>query len=89
MDIVAVGFDPPSDTHPWAIDEGFQYEVWTDDDHLLALTYGAVSSTTQNSPARVTVILDENGDLVLEYPQVNFSTSPGLVLEDCQALFGP
>ena len=83
-----MGFDEPAVTEPWAIEEEFQYEIWTDDDRTLALTYGAASSSTQNSPSRITVILDEQGNLVLEYPSVNFSTSPGLVLQDCQALFG-
>ncbi|MCB9761770.1 MAG: redoxin domain-containing protein [Alphaproteobacteria bacterium] len=87
VEIVGVGFDPPSETGPWVAEEGFQYEIWTDDARTLALTYGAATSATQSSPSRVSVILDAQGDVALEYPRVNFNAHPAEVLEDCQVLF--
>jgi peroxiredoxin len=69
-------------------DEGFQYEVWKDDGAQLSQYYGAMSGPV-GSPARITKVLDANGNLILEYPQVLVGTHPQDVLEDMQALFGP
>ena len=69
----------------------FQYELWTDDAaRTLALYYGSVFSATTFQAGRVTRLLDENGDLVLEYDTLGgLATHPQKVLEDCEALFGP
>lgn len=72
----------------WVASEGFQYEVWKDDDGQLGQYYGAMTGPT-GSPARITKVLDADGTLILEYPQVNVGTHPQNVLEDMQALFGP
>jgi peroxiredoxin len=84
-----VGFDAPSKMQTWAEEEGFQYDVWTDGDRTLAVTYGAASSTSSNYADRITVLLDANGDLLLEYVEdVVVGTHPAQVLEDCQILIG-
>ncbi|MCB9745208.1 MAG: redoxin domain-containing protein [Alphaproteobacteria bacterium] len=88
VEIVGVGFDPPSETAPWVEDEGFPYEIWTDgEDHTLALTYGAADSASDRTPDRVTVILDAEGVLALEYDVTDISAHPAAVLEDCRILF--
>lgn len=69
------------------MEEGFQYEVWKDDDGDLGMYYGALSSPTGN-PSRITKVLDANGTLILEYQQVSTGTHPAQVLEDMQTLFG-
>lgn len=84
-----MSFAGPVVNTAWILDQGFQYEVWTDEDRTLALHYGAVAKVTDIIPDRVTKILDGNGDLVVEYPAVAVGTHPGEVLEDCQTLFGP
>jgi peroxiredoxin len=68
-------------------EEEFQYEVWTDVDRTLALTYGAATSADARRPLRITVLLDENGDLLLSYEDVRVGTNPNELLEDCEALF--
>jgi peroxiredoxin len=89
VDVVAVHFGSTSLASTWIDDQEFQYEVWTDDDKTLALHYGAAASTGAFVPDRVTVILDEQGEWLLEY-----TTGTGVVshtadvLADCQALFG-
>jgi peroxiredoxin len=89
VQIVAVGFDSPADNQAWAVDEEYTYEIWTDDNHTLAFTYGSVTSKSASTPGRVTVMLDGQGDLVLEYAAgLNISTHPEEVLADAQALFG-
>ncbi len=74
----------------WVEEESFQYDVWTDtSERTLAQHYGAVDSSLALFPARVTMLLDRNGDLLLEYvDDVRVGTHPDQVLEDCQALFG-
>ncbi len=84
-----MGFDPPADTAAWVEREGFPYEVWTDDDRTLALTYGAASSASANYPARITVLLDADGALLLEYTDnLSLGEHPSDVLADCAILFG-
>ena len=88
VQIVGVGFQDPSVNASWAEEEGFQYEIWTDTNRELALHYGAASSSSSNFASRVTRLLDANGDLLLEYNNVDFGTNPRLVLQDCTLLFG-
>lgn len=84
-----MGFDSPAENQAWAEEEAFQYELWTDDDKTLALTYGAADDADQGYPYRITVLLDAEGDLVLEYLEdVVVGTHPQDVLEDCEKLFG-
>ncbi len=86
MQIVGVSFDAPEDNAAWAADEGFQYELWTDDSRALALTYGAATTASQAYASRVTVLLDASGDLVLEYRVSDFGAHPAEVLDDITAL---
>ena len=86
---MGAGLDTPSTNQSWAEAEDFQYELWTDDDATLGVTYGALSSPSDTSVKRVTMLLDEKGELVLEYTAaIDVGTHPALVLEDCESLFG-
>ena len=90
VQIVGVGFNPPEAMQAWAEDEGFTYELWTDTDRTLALTYGAAKRPDQSSPSRITMLLDAEGRLLLEYVgAIDTGTHPNDVLTDCEALFGP
>jgi peroxiredoxin Q/BCP len=90
VQIVGVGFNPPEAMQAWAEDEGFTYELWTDTDRTLALTYGAAKREDQSSPSRITMLLDAEGRLLLEYVgAIDTGTHPNDVLTDCEALFGP
>ena len=88
MKIIGVSFDQPTKNEAWAIDEGFQFDLWSDLDRTLALYYGAATSASQGSASRVTRILDANGDVVLEYKVSSVGTHPSEVLADCELLFG-
>ena len=83
-----MSFDTPEENQDWAVDEGFLFDLWTDADRILAMHYGAASSPTQAYADRHTVLLDENGAVVLEYESVVVGTHPQQVLDDCQALWG-
>lgn len=85
---MGVSFDSPAANQAWAEEEGYLYELWTDQDKTLALTYGAATSTSASVASRVTKILDADGVLVLEYDVSNIGTHPAQVLADCQLLFG-
>ena len=88
MQIVGVSFDAPDRNANWAADEGFQFELWTDDDRTLAVAYGAASSSSARFANRVTVVLDADGNQLLEYEVSSVGTHPAAVLEDCELLFG-
>lgn len=84
-----MGLDTPMDNAAWAEEEGFQYEVWTDDDRALGVTYQALTDVEDASVRRITVVLDAEGDLALEYlSDISVGTHPGQVLADVQLLFG-
>lgn len=86
---MGVSFDSPEKNKDWADDEGFEFELWSDEERALAVYYGAASSTSATWADRITVLMDEDGDVVLEYREnVNVGTHPAQVLEDCQTLFG-
>ena len=73
-----MSFDEPEVNEEWAEDEGFSFELWTDDDRTLALTYGAARSADQATASRKTMILDATGTLVLEYESVGVGAGPGV-----------
>ncbi len=88
MAIVGTSFDAPEANATFKENNGFQFELWSDADRTLALYYGAASSEAQAMASRVTMVLDEEGGLVLEYGSVNPATHSQQVLKDCLALFG-
>ena len=90
MAIVGVSFDDYETNQAWAEEEEYLFELWTDDDErTLAVTYGAAANTSAPYAARITVILDAESNLVLEYlTDISVGAHPNEVLEDCQALFG-
>jgi peroxiredoxin len=86
---VGAGLSSPAANATWAADEGFPYELWTDDDGTLGRTYGALDGRSDRSVSRVTALLDADGALLLSYTDnVVIGTHPGQVLADCEALFG-
>ena len=91
VQIVGVSTASPGDLQAWAEDEGFQYELWQDDSRgSLASRYGADDGWF-GSYSRITVLLDAQGRLLLEYNEISdFSPGahPGEVLSDCQQIFG-
>ena len=91
VQIVGVSTASPGDLQAWAEDEGFQYELWQDDSRgSLASRYGADDGWF-GSYARITVLLDAQGRLILEYNEISdFSPGghPNDVLSDCQQIFG-
>lgn len=70
--------------------EGYQYEIWTDDEErTLSVTYGAAEDASAWAPNRISVLLDSDGVLLLEYKDgVSTGTHPSEVLADCEVLFG-
>ena len=88
MQVVGVTFDSPGRNSAWAEDEGYQFELWTDSARELAMAYGAATSASAPIPDRITVILDAEGNQLLEYEVSSVGTHPGQVLADCEVLFG-
>lgn len=70
--------------------EKFDFALWSDLGRELGMAYGAATSPDEAFADRITVILDEQGELVLFYPasDVNFTLvkHPGRVLADLQKL---
>ena len=76
MGVQIVGVDSFSGLESWAQDQGFQYELWQDDSRgALATRYGADDGWF-GSYSRITVLLDAEGRLILEYNEIS-DFSPG------------
>lgn len=88
MKIVGVSFNKPQKNASWAQNQGFRYEVWSDQERALATQLGAATKPDQGTPRRVTRVLDAQGRVVLSYDAVQVGTHPDQVLEDCRAKFG-
>lgn len=88
VEIVGVSFDTPEENQTFAEQQGFEYELWSDDDKDMALYYGAATSQSTSMPSRITMLLDSDGTLILEYLSVSTSSHPGEALADCQIIFG-
>lgn len=88
VQIVGVSFDSVGSLQNWADDEGFQFELWEDQDKDLAIHYGAASQSSF-FPSRISFLLDRSGEVLLEYTKdISVGTHPGQVLQDCKLLFG-
>ena len=86
---MGVGLDEPEANLAWAEEEEFAFELWSDDEKVLGVTYGALSGDRDSSVDRVTMLLDAEGELLLTYTEaINVGTHPADVLEDCAAIFG-
>ena len=88
VEIVGIGFATPTVNLEWAEQEEFPYELWSDTDRVLSLHYDAVTSSDAFFPDRIMRLLDEQGEVLLEYNSVDVSNGPQEVLEDCEGLFG-
>ena len=84
---MGVSFADLSTLQDWADSEGFQYELWSDDNKDLAIYYGAATASSW-VPDRTTVLLDAAGNQLLSYAVGSIGTHPRDVLEDVQAIFG-
>ena len=82
-----MGFGSTDSIANWVADEGYQYEMWSDTNKTLAIAYGAADDSSAWFPDRITVLLDADGQLLLEYLNVSTGTHPGEVYEDCVQLF--
>jgi peroxiredoxin len=86
---VGASFNSPGKNANWVKNQSFEYEVWNDTNKTLAVYYGSVKSGLALIPGRVTMILDEEGKLILEYREgTGAGGHPQQVLEDCQEIFG-
>jgi peroxiredoxin len=68
------------------LNEKFQFPLWSDNDRELALFYGAAKTKTAFAAKRITVVLDDTGRWILNYPSVNPFTHPQAVLDDLKKI---
>ncbi|MCB9674164.1 MAG: peroxiredoxin [Alphaproteobacteria bacterium] len=87
--IVGVSFTDVETNRAWVESQGFQYEIWRDDDRALALYYDAADDRNQQYPKRRTRVLNADGKVVVEYnDKIIVGAHPDEVLEDVKLLFG-
>ena len=78
--IVGVSFDAPADNRAWAMEQKFPFELWTDHQRNLARVFGAATTSDATYPGRVTVLLDEQGQVLKRWDVLNPGGHPKEVL---------
>jgi len=87
--IIGVSFTDVQTNGDWVTEQGFQYEIWHDDNKALALYYDAVEQRGEQYPKRRTRVLNAEGQVVLEYNnKIIVGAHPEEVLQDVTLLFG-
>jgi peroxiredoxin len=82
--IVGAGFGTPESNAGWAASLDYLYELWSDEERVLANHYG-VLSFADDQPLRHAYLLDEEGRAVLFYEgAVSLGADPHDVLEDAE-----
>ena len=83
-----MSFDAPETNAGFHDLNEMQFELWTDDaQHTLATTFGAGDAQSAYA-ARVTKLLNEDGELIVEYVSaIDVGTHPALVLQDCRTIW--
>ncbi len=84
-----MGAGDPEWTLEWTLNDGLQYELWSDLERTIAVHYGAAESAETVDPLRIAFILDAEGQVVLEYREfLELGADPGDVLHDLELLYG-
>ena len=83
---MGVSFDKPAKNAVFKLNEKFQFPLWSDNDRELAIHYGAAASKAAFFASRVTVVLDDKGRWILNYPKVSPAKHPQEVLDDLKAI---
>jgi len=69
--VIGISRDTPADNAAFAEGEGFPFPLLSDTDGEVSLRYGAIDSTEQSHPRRVTWIIGKDGRLERHYDQVS------------------
>ena len=87
MRIVGAGFAEPLVNASWADSLGYEYELWSDLEKVIAEHYGVVDPDN-DLPLRHAFILDEEGQaIVFHQGAISVGANAWAVLDDCRELF--
>lgn len=78
--IAGVSCDPPSENRAFRDKFGFPFDLLSDEDRSVSLRYGAADSAEQPYPARISYLIDPEGNVVRAYGAVKPADHPGEVL---------
>ncbi len=80
--IVGVSCDTPADNRAFQEKFNFPYDLLSDEDRTVSMTYGAAESADQVYPARISYLIDPTGRIARTYATVDPPTHPDQVLQD-------
>ena len=78
--------DSPADNRAFREKFAFPFDLLSDEDRSVSLRYGAVASTDQEHPARISYLIDPEGRIAQVYGIVNPDEHPDEVLETLDGL---
>jgi len=84
--IAGVSCDPPSENRAFRDKFGFPFDLLSDEDRSVSLRYGAAGSAEQPYPARISYLIDPEGNVVRAYGAVKPADHPGEVLAAIEEL---
>jgi thioredoxin-dependent peroxiredoxin len=76
-----MSFDTPEQNRRFAEKFEFPFQLLSDSDHSICVTYGAADSREDVAPRRIAYLIDENGTIVEAHARVDASAYPREQLE--------
>ncbi len=80
--MVGITFNPPEDPKKWSDAEGSSGTLLFDADRSVAMAYGAADSADQEKAARVSILVDGDGNVVKTYDVEDAPAHADAVLSD-------
>jgi thioredoxin-dependent peroxiredoxin len=82
IDVVGISFNSVEENAAFARKEGFEFPLLSDVDRSAALAYGACTDRRARYADRVSILVDEHGNIERMYDQVDPRDHPARVLAD-------
>ena len=83
--VIGLSFDSTSDNQAFKNKFDFPYDLLSDTDRSVSVSFGAATSD-QEKASRVSVLIGPDGKVVKSYATVNPAEHPGQVLKDIEKL---
>lgn len=84
--MLGISFDTPEENRAFKEKFDFPYDLLCDTERKVGLAYGATESTEGGYPARISYLIDPDGNIAKVYEKVVPAEHPAQVLADLAAL---
>lgn len=82
--VIGASFDGPIENNKFREKFDFPFDLLSDEDKSVAISYGVIESTEAKYPKRVSFLIDTNGKIAAIYEKVTPAEHPAEVLRDLE-----